>query len=158
MKTADLIDKHAKHLSLVHLPFRKFGKVKAMAGPVQTVKCFEDNTVVRAQLKQPGEGRILVVDGGGSARIALLGDMLADLAIKNGWRGIVLNAAIRDSAEIEEMDIMVCALATSPVKSAKEGWGKAGETIHIGGTAIAPGDWLYADADGVLACRTELTI
>ncbi|WP_299506975.1 ribonuclease E activity regulator RraA [uncultured Roseobacter sp.] len=158
MKTADLIDKHAKALSLVHLPFRMFGKVTSMSGPVQTVKCFEDNTVVRAELEQPGEGRILVVDGGGSTRIALLGDMLADLAIKNGWKGIVLNAAIRDSAEIEEVDIMVCALATSPVKSAKEGWGKAAETIHIGGTAIAPGDWLYADADGVLTSHHELTI
>lgn len=158
MKTADLIDKHAEALSLVHLPFRIFGKVTSMAGPVQTIKCFEDNTVVRKQLEQPGEGRILVVDGGGSTRIALLGDMLAGLAIKNGWKGIVLNAAIRDSAEIEEMDTMVCALATSPVKSAKEGLGEAGDTIHIGGTAIAPGDWLYADADGVLASRTDLTI
>ncbi|MDP5220643.1 ribonuclease E activity regulator RraA [Ruegeria sp. 2205SS24-7] len=158
MKTADLIDNHAKDLSLIYLPFQMLGKVTSMAGPVQTIKCFEDNTVVRAQLEQSGEGRILVVDGGGSTRIALLGDMLAALAIKNGWTGIVLNAAIRDSAEIAHLQIMVCALATSPVKSAKEGWGKVGETIHIGGTTIAPGDWLYADADGVLVSRRELTI
>ncbi|WP_299410914.1 ribonuclease E activity regulator RraA [uncultured Roseobacter sp.] len=157
MKTADLIDDHSEKLSLIHLPFRRFGTKTESAGPVQTVKCFEDNTVVRAQLETPGEGRILVVDGGGSTRIALLGDMLAQLAIDNGWSGIVLNAAIRDSGEIADMDTLVFALATSPVKSAKEGCGKAGCSIHIGGVEIKPGDWLYGDVDGVLHSKAELT-
>lgn len=156
MKTADLIDDHAAKLSLIHLPFRMFGKTSALAGPIQTVKCFEDNTDVRAELETPGEGRILVVDGGGSTRIALLGDMLAGLAIKNGWAGVVINGAIRDSAEISDMDTMVCALATSPVKSAKEGWGKAGEPILIGGVKLEPGNWVYADADGVLSSKDKL--
>ena len=150
MKTADLIDKHAKDLLFVHLPFRRFGRAPHFAAPIQTVKCFEDNSVVRAQLESSGDGRVLVVDGGGSTRIAILGDMLADLAIKNGWAGLVLNASIRDSAEIDEMDTLVFALATSPVKSAKADWGKAGCEINFGGVHFKPGDWVYGDADGVL--------
>jgi regulator of ribonuclease activity A len=156
MKTADLIDDHASKLTLVHLPFRRFGQGRSFAAPVQTVKCFEDNAVVRAQLETPGEGRVLAVDGGGSTRIALLGDMLAEIAIKNDWAGIVLNAAIRDSAEIDRMDTLVYALGTSPVKSAKKGWGEAGCPITIGGAAMKPGDWLYGDADGVLHSTERL--
>ncbi|MCV3272754.1 ribonuclease E activity regulator RraA [Roseobacter sinensis] len=156
MKTADLIDSHASDLTLVHLPFRRFGTKTHIAGPVQTVKCFEDNTFVRAQLDTPGDGRILVVDGGGSTRIALLGDMLAQQAIDNGWAGIVLNGAIRDSAEIAEMNTLVFALATSPVKSAKKGWGEASVRIDVGGAAVAPGHWAYADADGVLISSRSL--
>lgn len=156
MKTADLIDNHADELSLVHLPFRRFGKKQYFAGPVQTVKCFEDNTVLRAQLEKPGEGRVLVVDGGGSTRIAILGDMIAEMATTNGWAGLVINAAIRDSAEIDEMALLVFALASSPVKSAKEGWGKAGCDIHVGGVNITPGDWIYGDADGVLLSKKQL--
>lgn len=156
MKTADLIDDHADVLSLVHLPFRRFGSRAHFAGPIQTIKCFEDNSVVRKELESPGNGRVLVVDGGGSMRVALLGDMLAGLALKNGWAGLVLNAAIRDSVEIDQMDILVYALATSPIKSAKDGWGKAGEDIHFGGVELRPGNWVYADADGVLISERRL--
>jgi len=156
MKTADLIDDHAAELTLVHLPFRKFGKKPFFAGPVQTVKCFEDNSAVRAELETPGNGRILVVDGGGSTRVALLGDMLAELGVTKGWSGIVINGAIRDSVDINEMDQTVFALATSPVKSAKEGWGKAGYEISFGGVTFKPGDWLYGDADGVLHSDKKL--
>ncbi|WP_147113189.1 ribonuclease E activity regulator RraA [Tateyamaria sp. syn59] len=156
MKTADLIDDHAERLSFVHLPFQRFGLKPHFAGQVQTVQCFEDNTLVRAQLETAGDDRILVVEGGGSTRIALLGDMLAQLAIDNGWAGIVLNAAIRDSAEIAQMQTLVFALATSPIKSAKDGWGKVGCPVHLGGVTIRPGDWLYADADGVLCAKDRL--
>lgn len=156
MKTADLIDDHAADLTLVHLPFRQFGTRSHFAGQIQTVKCFEDNTEVRAQLETPGKGRILVIDGGGSTRIALLGDMLATLAIKNGWAGLILNAAIRDSADINTMDTLVFALGTSPVKSAKEGWGKVGTKISFGGVAFEPDDWVYGDADGVLFSKKKL--
>ena len=100
MRTADLIDDHAAQLTLVHLPFRRFGKRTHLAGPVQTVKCFEDNSVVKAVLSQPGAGRILVVDGGGSTRTALVGDQVAGLAIQNDWGGLVINGVIRDSADI----------------------------------------------------------
>ena len=150
MKTADLIDEHAADLKLVHLPFRRFGAKRRFFGQAQTIKCFEDNTLIRAQLETPGDARVLVVDAGGSTRVAVLGDMLADLAIQNSWAGIVLNGAIRDSVEINRMETLVFALATSPVKSAKEGWGKVGIAIDIGGVTIAPGNWVYADADGVL--------
>lgn len=156
MKTADLIDEHAEALTLVHLPFRKFGAKPNFAGPIQTVKCFEDNSVVRAQLETAGNGRILVIDGGGSTRIALLGDMLAELAIKNGWAGLVINGAIRDSEDINKLGITVFALATSPVKSAKEGWGKAGHEIAFGGVKFKLGSWIYGDADGVLYSEKQL--
>ncbi|WP_336058154.1 ribonuclease E activity regulator RraA [Nitratireductor sp. CH_MIT9313-5] len=156
MKTADLIDSHAKDLSLVHLPWRSFGKRQSFAAPIQTVKCFEDNSEVRAQLETPGKGRVLAIDGGGSTRIALLGDILVNLAMQNDWRGIVLNGALRDSAEIEDMDILVFALGTSPVKSAKEGWGKSGCEMSFGDVNFSPGDWLYADGDGVLHSSKKL--
>lgn len=156
MKTADLVDNHASDLTLVHLPFRSLGTVSHFAAPIQTIRCFEDNTVVRAQLETPGEGRVLVVDGGGSTRVAILGDMLAELAIKNGWAGLVLNAAVRDSAEIGTMDTLVFALATSPVKSAKKGWGEVGVEISFGGVKFKPGDWVYGDADGVLHSHKKL--
>ncbi|WP_435312470.1 ribonuclease E activity regulator RraA [Primorskyibacter sedentarius] len=156
MKTADLIDDHASHLRLVHLPFRKFGRKPFIGGRIETVKCFEDNTTLRALLQTPGEGRILVVDGGGSTRIAILGDMIAGFAIENGWQGLIINGAIRDSVEIDAMEIAVFALGTSPVKSAKEGWGKSGCEIAFGGVVFEPGTYVYADADGVLHSATEL--
>lgn len=156
MKTADLIDSHAADLDLIHLPFRRFGRKPFFAAPAQTVKCYEDNTLIREQLETPGEERALVVDAGGSTRVAVLGDILADLAIKNGWAGVVLNGAIRDSAEIAEMETLVFALGTSPVKSAKDGLGKVGLNLRIGGAAIPPGGWIYADADGVLVSPKKL--
>lgn len=156
MKTADLIDDHSDKLTLVHLPFRKFGAKPAVSGAVATVKCFEDNSSVRKLLQSPGAGRILVVDGGGSTRVALLGDRMAGWAINNGWKGLVINGAIRDSAEVNEMDIAVFALGTSPVKSAKEGWGKSDCDIQIGSAIISTGDWIYGDADGVLHSKQSL--
>lgn len=150
IKTADLIDNHADQLTLVHLPFRRFGTKPSLAGPVQTVKCFEDNVKLRAQLESPGEGRVLVVDGGSSTRIAIVGDMIAQLAIDNGWAGVILNAAIRDSAEIDAMPICLFALGTSPVKSAKNGFGAVGEAVSFGGVRFKPGGIVYGDADGVL--------
>ena len=155
MKTADLIDRHASHLTLVHLPFRKFGTKPFIKAPIQTIKCFEDNSVVRSVLETPGEGRALVIDGGGSTRIALLGDMLAQLSIDNGWAGIVISGAIRDSLEVDRMDQCIFALGTSPVKSAKEGWGKVGCELSIGGAVLTPGQWVYGDADGVLSSENE---
>lgn len=155
MKTADLIDRHAADLTLVHLPFRKFGRKTSFKAQVQTIKCFEDNSVVRTTLESPGEGRALVIDGGGSTRIALLGDMLAEFSIRNNWSAIVINGAIRDSLEVDQMDQCVFALATSPVKSAKEGWGKVGCNLNIGGAHIRPDGWLYGDADGLLYSEAE---
>lgn len=148
MKTADL--------TLVHLPFRRFGQQPNFAAPIQCVSCFEDNTLVRAQLETPGQGRVLVVDGGGSTRVALLGDMLAEFGVRNGWQGVILNAAIRDSTAIDAMPTCVFALGTSPVKSAKEGWGKVGAPVSFGGVIFQPGGWVYGDADGVLYSHKKL--
>ncbi|MEM1381926.1 MAG: ribonuclease E activity regulator RraA [Pseudomonadota bacterium] len=156
MKTADLIDAYAVKLTLIHLPFRHFGAKQSFSGQAQTVKCYEDNTVIRAQLETPGEGRVLVVDAGGSTRIAVMGDMLAALAIQNGWAGAVLNGAIRDSADITAMDTLVFALGTTPVKSDKAGLGKAGGIIQLGGATITPESWVYGDADGVLVSAQKL--
>ena len=150
MKTADLIDDHADKLRLCHLPFLKFGRRIAFHGKVQTVKCFEDNVVLKSELQKPGEGRVLVVDAAGATRIAVLGDMIAEIMCSNDWAGIIINGAIRDSAEIDQMDVGVRCLATSPVKSSKEGAGAAGVTIHFGGVEIKPGDYVYCDQDGVL--------
>ena len=150
MKTADLVDEHAAPLHFVHLPFCRYGQKSHICGPAQTVKCFEDNTALRGQLETPGEGRVLVVDAGGSTRIAGLGDMLADLAILNGWEGVVLSGAIRDSVEIAALDRLIFGLGTSPVKSAKDSLGKVGGAVELGGVRIVPGDWIYADSGGVL--------
>lgn len=157
MKTADLVDKYAQDVRFCHLPFLKFGKRHAFHGPVQTVKCFEDNVVLKAELQQPGGGRVLVVDGGGSTRFALMGDMIAEILRDNGWAGIIINAAIRDSADIDQMDVGVRCLGTSPQKSSKDGAGKAGIPVHFGGIQFRPGDWLYCDADGVLVSDKQLT-
>lgn len=156
MKTADLYDVHGSALQFVDLPLRKFGAKAGFVGPVQTVSCFEDNTQVRAVLEQPGTGRVLVVDGGASSRVALLGDVLAALSISNGWAGIVVNGAIRDRAEIDAMDQCIFALGTTPVKSLKRDWGVAGIEVAFGGVRFQPGGWLYGDGDGLLYSRDKL--
>ena len=157
MKTADLFDEFGAKVTFCDLPLRKFGHKPFFGGAIQTVKCFEDNTAVRAELEQPGNGRILVVDGGGSTRVALLGDILAELSIANGWAGLVINGAIRDSAEIDGMEQTVFALGVTPCKSAKENWGKVGHEIRFGGVVFKPGGFVYGDADGVLYADTQLS-
>ncbi len=156
MKTADLIDDHADKMQLVHLPFRKFGQKAFIGGKIETVKCFEDNTVMRKLLQSPGEGRILVVDGGASTRVAILGDKMAGWAIDNGWQGLIINGAIRDSVEVDAMDIAVFALGTSPVRSAKEDWSHAKRAVTFGGVQFESGEYVYADADGVLYSSVNL--
>lgn len=150
MKTADLIDDHADKLTLCHLPFRHFGQRTSFCGPVQTVKCFEDNVLLKEQLSQPGDGHVLVVDAGGSTRIAVLGDMIAGFMQTNGWAGIIIHGAIRDSVDIKAMDVGVACLGTSPVKSAKDGAGRVGEPVSFGGVEFRPGGYVYCDLDGVL--------
>lgn len=156
MKTADLIDTHASELTLCHLPFRHFGRKQAFAGPVQTVKCFEDNVLLKAELSKPGEGRVLVVDAGASTRMAVLGDMIAEIMQASGWAGIVLNGAIRDSVEINAMDVGVVCLGTSPVKSSKHGAGQVGEPVSFGGVQFRPGGFVYCDPDGVIYSANDL--
>jgi regulator of ribonuclease activity A len=122
------------------------------------VRCFEANPLVRACLEEPGAGRVLVVDGGGSKRCALLGDNIAAMAVRNGWAGIIIHGCIRDSADIGRMDLGVKALATHPLKSAKRDAGLRDVPVAFAGVRVAPGDWVYADGDGVLVSPTELKL
>lgn len=156
MKTADLVDAHDAELELCHLPFLKLGRRIAFHGEIVTVRTFEDNALMRRVLEEEGRGRVLVVDGGGSTRCAVLGDNVAELARNNGWAGIVLNGAVRDSAELDAMDFGVFCLATAPKKSRKEGIGARDETVRFGGAAFAPGAFVYCDADGVLVSARDL--
>lgn len=156
MRTADLIDDHANKLTLCHLPFIRFGQRRSFHGPVQTVKCHEDNVLLKTELAKPGYGRVLAVDAGGSTRVAVLGDMLAAMMRDNGWAGIILHGAIRDSEDIDKMDVGVFCLGTSPVKSAKDGFGTVGAAVSFGGVTFQPSGFAYCDADGVLYAAQDV--
>ncbi|MGD8913647.1 MAG: ribonuclease E activity regulator RraA [Candidatus Thiodiazotropha sp.] len=156
-KTADLCDLHEEHLQVCNPGFRHYGGFKAFHGPIATLKCFEDNSKVREQLDQAGEGRVLVVDGGGSLRCALLGDILAQKAVDNGWAGILVNGCIRDATEIGGMSLGVMSLATNPRKSVKKGMGDTGVEVKFSGVTFRPGEWLYADEDGIVVLQSATT-
>ena len=154
--TADLYDTHGEALRVLAPMFRDFGGLPAFAGPVATLKVYEDNSLVRAALEEPGQGRVLVVDGGGSLRCALVGDNLAALGHKNGWAGIVVYGCIRDAVPIGAIAIGVKAIATNPRKSVKKGEGERDVTLRFADVMIAPGDYLYADVDGVVVADKKL--
>jgi len=156
IKTADLYDSCGDTLQVADPLFRCFGQRAAFGGPIATVKVFEDNTLVRARLETAGGGHVLVVDGGGSRRCALVGDLLAQLAIDNGWAGIIVNGCIRDSREIDAMDIGVQALATNPAKSEKRGEGRENTAVRFAGVTFTPGHFVYADADGIVVAEQDL--
>lgn len=159
--TCDICDAHEDQLAsgaLAVLPpvFKAFGRNLRFSGPAATLKVFEDNALVRTALEQPGNGQVLVIDGGGSLRCALVGGNLGVLGVKNGWAGIVVYGCIRDSAEINASAIGVRALATHPQKSIKKGVGDVDLRVMIAGVAVNPGDWIYADEDGVLVAAGKL--
>ncbi len=153
--TPDLSDQ-APEARAIELPLRNYGARKRFAGRAVTIKCHEDNSLVKACVGEPGESRVIVVDGGGSRRRALLGDMLAEQAAANGWSGLVINGVIRDVDEIGDTELGVQALGTCPVKTDKLGMGQRDITLHFGGVEIAPGDYVYADNNGVLVSRRPL--
>ena len=136
--------------------FNDFGGEISFSGPISTVKCFEDNSFVRSQLEQPGQGRVLVVDGGGSLRCALLGDMLAQMGADNGWAGIVVYGCIRDSGIIAEIEIGVKAIDTLPLKSVKNNVGEVDISVHFADADFIPGHYLYADEDGIILAAEKL--
>ena len=156
LATADIYDEHGDKVRVVTPMFRDFGSRKQFSGPVSTLKVFEDNTLVRSALEEEGGGRVLVVDGGGSLRCALVGDMLAKLGVDNGWQGIVVYGCIRDSAVIADMDIGVKALDTNPRRSVKKGVGERDIDIEFGGVSFKVGHYLYADEDGILVAEEKL--
>ena len=155
--TADLYDDHGESLQVLAPIFRDFGGKRIFQGPVSTVKVFEDNSLVRSALEEPGEGRVLVVDGGGSMRCALVGDNLALLGQENGWAGIVVYGCIRDADPIGEINIGVKAMATNPRKSIKKGEGQRDISVRFADAVIEPGNYLYADADGVVLAIEQLS-
>lgn len=156
--TTDLCDAHPDTVRVAAPVFRHFGQRSAFAGPAATLRVFEDNTLVRSTLETPGKNRVLVVDGGASMRCALMGDNLAQLMLDNDWAGAIIHGCIRDSAEIDAMDVGVRALATHPRKSRKRGEGEEGVTLEFAGVTVSPGDYVYADADGVIVSAEALDI
>lgn len=158
--TCDLLDEHENRtdlrLRVLDPMFKCFGGNLRFAGRIETLKLFEDNSLVREALASPGEGRVLVIDGGGSRRCALVGDQLGALAEKNDWSGIVVWGCIRDSAAINRQSIGVRALDTHPKKSIKKGVGERGLPVTFAGVTFVPGEWLYADEDGVIVSDLAL--
>jgi len=155
-QTADLCDTHDKAVRVVEPMFNSYGGKSAFCGPITTLKLFEDNTLVRSTLETAGNGRVLVIDGGGSMRCAMVGDQLGELAVKNGWAGILVYGCIRDSKAIGGMDVGVFALGTHPRKTVKKGVGDTDIPVTFGGVTFTPGEYLYADEDGVIVSDSAL--
>ncbi len=156
--TADLYDLHREKLRVCELQFRRFGRPQSFFGPCMTVTTFEDHTPVLRALEGDGAGRVLVVEGQGSLRVGLMGDRLAGIGQRNGWRGVVINGVIRDSVGIDALDIGVRALGTT----ARRGWtpvqSTQGAPVCFGNVTIAPGDWIYADHDCVIIADKNLPL
>jgi len=151
--TADLYDERGEELDSLGLQLQDFGGHAAFDGPIRTVRCHRDNALVKALLATPGEGAVLVIDGGGSLDSALVGDLIAGSAVENGWTGLIVHGAIRDRATIAGLALGVKALGTNPRKSAKEGVGEVDVPVTIAGVVFTPGKHVWADLDGVLVER-----
>ena len=147
--TADLLDEHGAAAQVCLIQFRSFG-ARSFSGRVATIRCSEDNVLLRACVSEPGDGRVLVVDGGGSFGCALLGDNIAGIAVANGWAGIVVNGCVRDVTALAELPVGIKALGTNPRPSGKGGAGETEVPVTFGGAAFAPGAMLHADDDGVI--------
>lgn len=156
----DLCDRHQHETDGAFriLPplFRPFAGAARFRGPISTVRCFEDNALIKAALDSPGQGRVLVVDGGASMRRAVLGGNLGAAAARNGWAGVLVNGCVRDSAELQVLPIGILALATMPLPPRKEGLGARDVDVLIQGVWVRPGEWLAADEDGVVVYTDAL--
>ena len=148
--TSDVYDAHAATAQTCETQLRSFGSVAAFSGPIATVRCLEDNVLVQQRVSEPGAGRVLVVDGGGSFRCALVGDNVAGAALENGWAGLVLNCCVRDTAALAGLGLGILAIGTNPKPSSKTGEGEIDVPVTFGGCTFAPGALLHADGDGVV--------
>ncbi len=155
-RTADLCDEHAEAVKVCELTFHSYGKVPRFFGPISTVRVYEDNVVVKEAIQTVAPGSVLVVDGGGSLRCALVGGNLAQIAAKRGLSGIVVFGAVRDVLELAEQQVGVFALGSNPRKSRKGGTGSVGEPVRFGGVNFVPGQYLYADEDGIVVSEALL--
>jgi regulator of ribonuclease activity A len=152
--TADLVDDIGPDVHSCDLQFRQFGGRSQFAGPITTVKCFEDNALLKSVLSEPGNGGVLVIDGDGSVHTALVGDVIAGLGVDNGWAGLIINGAVRDSATLRTLDIGIKALGTNPRKSSKSGVGQRDVAVDFGGVVFVPGHIAYSDDDGIVVVAT----
>lgn len=155
-KTADLCDDYANEVQVIGSKFNSYGKKKSFSGPIHTVKVFEDNVLVKKALETIPEGSVLVVDGGGSLNCALMGDRLGEIAEKRGLQGVIINGCVRDSADLAKLDIGVFAIGTNPLKSKKEGKGEQDIPLQFFSATWKPGDYVYADEDGIVISPKKL--
>lgn len=154
----DLCDAHPDVVSVLAPGFHTFGGRSAYYGPIRTIRCFEDNSLVAERLSEPGEGSVLVVDGGGSMRCALLGDNLASNGVNNGWAGVVIYGCVRDVDELKTMDLGVHALGSHPMRSVKRGGGERDVVLHFGGLHLHNDQYLYADNNGIAIAPLALPL
>lgn len=155
-KTADLCDQYRDQLQVLMLSMIHYGKIHQFAGPIATLKVFEDNLLLKQVVEEPGEGKVLVVDGGGSRRCALIGDNLAQLAMKHNWAGLIIYGCIRDSSQIKKMKIGISALGTCPIRSIERGEGQSDLALTFGGVTFVPGWYVYVDEDGIVVSQEAL--
>ena len=148
--TADLYDERGDALASVSVRFQALGGRRSFEGPIRTIRCFRDNGLVKDVLAGPGDGAVLVVDGGGSLESALMGDIMASSAVANGWAGVIIHGAIRDRDVLATLDLGVKALGSNPRKSVKDGVGDIDVPVEIGGVTFRPGGYVWADTDGIL--------
>lgn len=152
LTTADLVDRYGEALASIPVQLRSFGRRSRFWGPAVTVRCFEDNALLKATLSDhpDAQGAVLVVDGGGSLRSALVGDVIAGIAVERGWAGLVVHGAVRDSVALDQLDLGIKALGTNPRKSTKTGAGAVDVVVEIGGVRVRPGQVVHSDEDGVV--------
>jgi regulator of ribonuclease activity A len=148
--TADIVDEIGEGVRSCDIQFRQFGGLRRFAGRVRTIRCHEDNALIKRVLSEPGDGQVLVVDGGASLRTALVGDVIAGLGVRAGWAGLVLNGAVRDVIALGDLPLGIKALGTNPRKSGKAGSGEVDVTVTFGSVTFAPADILFSDADGIV--------
>ena len=148
--TADLVDEIGPEVRSCDVQFRQFGKRRQFAGAISTVRCFEDNALLKSVLSEPGDGRVLVIDGAASVHTALVGDVIAELGRSNGWAGLIINGAVRDASTLATLNIGIKALGTNPRKSTKTGAGERDVVVSFGGVDFAPGDVAFSDDDGIV--------
>ncbi|HEX7631037.1 MAG TPA: ribonuclease E activity regulator RraA [Lacunisphaera sp.] len=155
-QTADLIDAYGDKLQSCDTQFRQFGGRRQFHGPLRTIQCREDNALIKQTLAQPGHGAVLVVDGGASLHTALMGDLIAASAVKNGWAGVVIYGAVRDTVALAKLDLGIKALGSNPRKSQKAGTGRIDAPVSFGGVTFTPGAWVYSDDDGLVVSAEKL--
>lgn len=153
--TADLVDDIGAEVRSCDLQFRQFGGRAEFAGPITTVRCFQDNALLKSVLSEPGGGRVLVVDGAGSLHTALVGDVIAELGRANGWAGLIVNGAVRDAATLRTLAIGIKALGTNPRKSTKSGAGERDVVVSLGGVEFRPGEVAFSDDDGIVVVAPD---